>query len=324
MQEENLTTTVCLDRDTLAPPQLAKLFEPEILSFRPDYLRTDDFLKGGGAYRPPHHQSMVADSKKISSMSIEARQNEFAGNALYVTYLQSYGLQTISWDLHRDLAPPQGYLSNLQGLAGFNAAYSVSTEDSRWQSTRFLNSFEAYGKSTDGFTLKVDENHDQLVVDISKNPGQRHPIPYMWLQSCWRMWFSGKAFSYMPKERLLSFPEGRRIEELPSGVVFIELYEDPFAAEDPENRRIQQAFRDWVDMDRIQETAHLIFPHAADPTYSMERGEFEHGGVCLLIRWVDKRGKPVPRSQAVKKQMQELDEDGQLVWSGSEPVTPAS
>jgi len=324
MQSSYMTIIVCFDRDTLTPPQIAELMAPDSLCFEPDYILADSFMKRGGAYRPADHPKVAALSRDISQMMLYAKEGPFLNSSFHVACLQSYGLQTLSWDLHPDLPTPDQYIDQLTSLPGFNAAYFVSSDDYRWQSTEDLRRFEQYGRSYEGLTLTPDENRNIMKVDISKNPGQRHPIPYMWLQSCWRMWFGGKAFTYMPKERLLSFPEARRVEELPSGVVFIELYEDPFAADDPENRRIQQAFRDWVDMDRIQATAHQLFPHAADPTYSMERGEFDHGGVCLLIRWVDKKGKPVPRSQAVKKQMQELDEDGQLVWSGSEPVTPPS
>jgi hypothetical protein len=129
------------------------------------------------------------------------------------------------------------------------------------------------------------------------------------------MWFGTGIFAWIPREVLLSFPLARRIEKTETGQVFIELYDDPHACEEPSNRAIQQAFRDHVAMDAV--AAQIRDRTDADPVFSIERGKFPHGGVRLISKWVDRFGKPVVRSRANRRIVLELDALDQVLWSAT-------
>jgi hypothetical protein len=127
------------------------------------------------------------------------------------------------------------------------------------------------------------------------------------------MWYGPNSFCLFPRERLLSFPHARRVEELPTGAVFIELYDDPFAAENPENRHVQQSFRDWMEMDQIPERAQRIFGDRVDPGLEIEHGEFEGGGVRRWTEWLTPDLDPSRRSIAHIKRVSILGPMSELI-----------
>ncbi|MEW7277506.1 hypothetical protein ABW636_02795 [Aquimarina sp. 2201CG1-2-11] len=100
---------------------------------------------------------------------------------------------------------------------------------------------------------KLIKNHIGLLenIDISHNPGRIDMVSSMWLTSTWRMWFGKEFYKEVTKEKLKSFSLAHEIKELDNDVLFIELYNDPFGADLPENRKIQQAFRDHIKMEEL-------------------------------------------------------------------------
>lgn len=100
---------------------------------------------------------------------------------------------------------------------------------------------------------KLIKNHIGLLedIDISNNPGRATLVSNMWLTSSWRMWFGPRFYEEVDKEHLKKFSQAHLIQELKDDVLFMELYENPMEADLPENRKIQQAFRDHIKMEDL-------------------------------------------------------------------------
>lgn len=189
------------------------------------------------------------------------------------------------------------------------------------QGSTALRCYEVFGRDHSHLP-KIQTSSGQTVIDISGNPGRTTFLPGMCLQAAARMWFGGKVFDYIPRNRLLGFPEANRIEELPSGMVFVELFEDPFAAALPENRAKQKAFRDWIWLDELEEMAPGLPRGKSDPTFKIETGSFPHGGVRRLTHWRGEDGRPTRSSRAVKRITVECDEQGRVVWKETVKIQP--
>ncbi len=85
------------------------------------------------------------------------------------------------------------------------------------------------------------------------NPGSSLSLEIMDLHVSWKMWFGALFFKYVPKERIMSFPFALKIEELSSGIVFVQLFEkieDPYT---PNNVFKQWKWKEWIGFDELEE-----------------------------------------------------------------------
>jgi len=121
-----------------------------------------------------------------------------------------------------------------------------------WEDTLDIGTYKFFKKPYEHLP-KVRDELDRLVIDISKNPGRSVLLPNIWLQSAWRMYFGIKFFELVPKERIMGFKGAEKNKILGNGVIFIELFEDVFESDKDENKTRLQAFRDWIDMDGLEE-----------------------------------------------------------------------
>ncbi len=141
-------------------------------------------------------------------------------------------------------------------------------------------------------------------------------LPGARLAATWRMWFGPASRQYLPVDRLLAFDRCNRNELLDDGTVFIELYEDPLAFADPENRARQAAFREHMEFDRLRalsEELRALAPQ--DPVYEIypRAGRRYH-----LVTWLDDSGAHVPRSQATHRWICLQEKDGTVIEQGLE------
>lgn len=141
-------------------------------------------------------------------------------------------------------------------------------------------------------------------------------LPGVRLAAAWRMWFGPGSRQYLPVDRLLAFDRCHRNELLDDGTVFIELYGDPLAFADPENRARQAAFREHMEFDRLRVLAdelRMMVPQ--DPVYEIYSlpGRRYH-----LVTWLDDRGRHVPRSQATHRWTCLQEKDGTVIEKGLE------
>lgn len=91
----------------------------------------------------------------------------------------------------------------------------------------------------------------------------------MLLQPSWKMWFGPWAFKYLPRERLLSFPDAYLVEAR-ANLVFIQLYERLEDFELPENRQRQQLFRAYMGIDKLVQQSSEIFRRDLEPLLTKE------------------------------------------------------
>lgn len=308
-----LLTSLCFELDTFNGAKIAELIR-EGVGFEPTCIATDDFLKMGAAFHPERHLPKLEKSKKVSSVRLETEQRE-DGPYFRTVSLGSWAFQVIYWRLDSYRSPDLDLVSELVSQPGFNAGYMADADDVFWQSEANLSTYGLYGKPHDHLPKIKDEVFGGYKVDVLKNLGASYLFPGMWLQSAWRMWFSGKAFDFLPKQRLLSFRDSDQTKELSNGVVFIQLYSDPASYASPESRARQQSFRDWVGIADLAAQAGEYSSGRADPSFEIEEGEYEHGGIRMFTYWLDEEGNLVRKSHAVKQLIQELDEAGSVVWS---------
>ena len=212
---------------------------------------------------------------------------------------------------------PLDLLNSLSCKAGFRAGTCHDSWDTFWQGEHDIECFKRHRRSYEHLPQAWDDDLKVWGVDISRNPARRHGIADMWLQAAWRMWFGEEAFKHIPKEVLLSFPDAQEITTLPCGTVFIQLFDDPFAFDTPENRRRQQAFLDHVQMDLVVEKDNSEV--YGDCHYEQHEGNFEYGGTLRSIRWTNDEGKTVLRSRATQMEIREFVND-KLIKRWFEPA----
>ncbi|MDF1674364.1 MAG: hypothetical protein P1U44_01515 [Vicingaceae bacterium] len=172
------------------------------------------------------------------SLTITEVAHRNYGQVIYLTCLADKDLTEII----------KSYVSHPSFIVG----YLFDTEDEYFQSANNPTPYNVKGVSVPQDKIYIDE-YGEEAIDISRNPGRRKLVSEMWLMSCWRMWFGKHFYKHVPKERLLSFTPAKKVEELENEVTHIQLYENPFEAAKTKNREIQQAFRDWINMNELEE-----------------------------------------------------------------------
>lgn len=205
--------------------------------------------------------------------------------------------ETVSWCCPIDSLPKKEFFNTLSLRPGFNAGYISDAEDLNWQSETLVSNYELFGKSHEGLPKIWDDDFEEERIDTLQNPGARHPIPRMWLQAAWRMWFGPGAFEFIPKERPQAFEDAHRIERLDDQALFIQLFSDPDDFDSGASRAKQASFNDWVGKASLVAQGTDLDPGPKDPSHEIERGKFDHGGVKRLTIWLDENDKPVVRTE---------------------------
>jgi hypothetical protein len=211
--------------------------------------------------------------------------------------------------------PPKSFFDQLTSLPGFNAGYLMDDDDDFLQNHIFISYYKRHNKPYSHLPI-VDGDR----VDVSANPGYRFEYPGMIVSSGWRMWFGNGALQLFGREHTLNFRDAEKVEELDNGVVFFQLYENPRDCELPENRRRQKSFRKWVKMDHLASVARdQLNRMPSDPVYEIdfgkiETGKFKHREVILLTTWLNRKRKPVHKSEAVQRRLLLQYKEGGTIW----------
>lgn len=284
-------------------------------------------------FKPTRMSSDVTGSARYGKATLEELGRSPGVRRLYLASKEGASGPALDWGSNRPAGfqslglyggtretPPVEALERISELPGFACGHSADGDDSLWQNRPWISRYESAGRPYEHLPTILDDD-GTLIVDVSKNPGCRVNVPGMVFQSSWRMWFGAPSFKYIPRERLLSFGGAQVVREQPSGVVFVQLYEDPHEVDLPRNRAVQQAFKEWVGLDRLA-AEEFDWP-APDPTVEyFTEGQFEsHGGTGLAIYWLGDDGKPLNRSRATTRCSREYGADGKVVWESVERVT---
>ncbi|WP_028611696.1 hypothetical protein [Paenibacillus harenae] len=131
--------------------------------------------------------------------------------------------------------------------------YAVSCEDQQWQNKTDIEAFIKSNKSLEHVTFKPHFIlKDREMIDIESFPGHNHfSREGIWFGSTWSMWFGERYYSFIPKDKLLSFSDGYKNSELSDGSISIVLYENVWEYDKPSNRAIQWQFRKVVGIDEV-------------------------------------------------------------------------
>lgn len=100
--------------------------------------------------------------------------------------------------------------------------------------------------------LKEDKSwNDKNRVLVKGRPGRGASIPNQGghLETgAAHFWFGDLIYNDIPKERILSFDKAYEIKELPSGIIYVNLYEGTFNGDLPENQAKQEAFKEHLGL----------------------------------------------------------------------------
>ena len=175
--------------------------------------------------------------------------------------------------------------------------------------------YEAFGREWRHLPTIYDEVFETEQIDTSSNVGRRTPAPGMWLWAAATMWFGGDAFRVIDRDRLLDLPLGSVVEV--DGLRRVDL----FAPTDELSvvREAQRKFRAWMHYDEIEARSAELAREFNDPHIEIEHGDFTHGGVRRVIRWLSE-GVPAARSSATSTYVVELGRDGTLIWDETSDV----
>lgn len=100
---------------------------------------------------------------------------------------------------------------------------------------------------------RIEYSSGFKIYDTKYNPGRSELIGYTWIMPAWKMWFGKGFYHLVPKERILTFPHAMEINELDNDVVYVQLFEKIEESWTKENMDKQQAWRDWLDFDKLVE-----------------------------------------------------------------------
>ena len=87
--------------------------------------------------------------------------------------------------------------------------------------------------------------------DVRFNPGRLILMDYSWLLAAWKMWLAQPFFVLVPKEKILAFRHAVEIKELPSGVVYVQLFERLEESHTVDSMFRQWKWQEWLDFDSL-------------------------------------------------------------------------
>jgi hypothetical protein len=89
--------------------------------------------------------------------------------------------------------------------------------------------------------------------EVRFNPGRSFFLDYSYLIAAWKIWLAPPFFALVSKDRVLSFPHAVEIKELPSGVVYVHLFERLGESHTPDSMFRQWKWQEWLDFDSLIE-----------------------------------------------------------------------
>lgn len=245
-----LKYTLCFPAGTFRGLDIANMIRKGI-GFDPSRIYLYNIYRLEKAFEAKDLEVLDQEGVSLALVLYQGKQGQDDRRKFAVSEVGHAGIastQVLYWVVEPEQVSGITVLDELLHHPDLTVAYCCDEEDEHFQSATDISHYQVRKKSYAHVKTYYDESEATELIDISQNPGRKTLVSGMWLMSCWRMWF-GKAFQgQVSAEKLLDFPYAHRAERLASGQVFVELYEDAFAASELSNRTVQQAFRDWVGM----------------------------------------------------------------------------
>ena len=185
--------------------------------------------------------------------------NDRAGNVFSVgptNVKHSYLSLTIAQDAAFFLPSSDDINNFLQMVPGLISAYLYNEDYVFIQSEVFENNFirKEFSKDIMGSIRNTPfkiGGHGTKEYDVRFNPGRRILLDRSYLLAAWKMWLAPPFFVLVPKERILAFPHAVEIKELPSGVVYVKLFESLEESHTVDSMFRQWKWQEWLDFDEL-------------------------------------------------------------------------
>ncbi len=250
-RDNKLQVILCYHTHSFSSADVAGLIKNKGLGFEPHWVITDDEPLPFGEHFIAELEGMSAEESDQlmgvgSGITLADETEELSFKVIHPGTKDRP--QVIYWEIMDQQLLSSDLLQQLIHHPKFTAGYCADAMEIKLQSEINIGVYKGYGLKPKHVT--TNEYGDQ-VVDISKNPGRKKLVKGFWLMSCWKMWFGVPFIDIVGKSTLDSFDQGV-LNVVENYVITIQLYENPFAAEDKKNRQVQQAFRDHLKMDELE------------------------------------------------------------------------
>ena len=140
------------------------------------------------------------------------------------------------------------FIQQILTLPGLLLATHFNPHYGKWENNIIPGAYKYRG----GLKVYHDPRLDAKAVDLSKRPGRKAAT------GDWRnvgpsdYWFGPAIFEIFPREHLLAFKQGLSIQELPNGIIHLQLLNlDDYWSDDSQARI--RALREHLEIDRLEE-----------------------------------------------------------------------
>ncbi|MGE0640190.1 MAG: hypothetical protein AB7G12_01280 [Thermoanaerobaculia bacterium] len=316
MINETLAATTFFDCGSIRGEDVLDLVASGWAGFRPRFYRTRE-QKGKLASYDEGGEDAVRRWDGRANLELRSHAYQEQGMRLWLLVDERRGLQTlmmkgIAGDV-ADPEPTQRFLSS----PGFRCAYLFDEADVSAETARYEHSAIPSGpaESPSDDTDKESDSLNQAAGCV----GRESRLPFGSFIPAWKCWFGPKAQEFFPGQRLLDFPDAECIREVASSVIFLQLFEHARDAPTFAGRERQGSLRRWLGVDALEAVA-TDTPESPGG-YSIETGDFEHGGVRRVTIYSSLRDGVVRPELADQSEIFEIGPGGAIVWrSGTRPV----
>jgi hypothetical protein len=143
-------------------------------------------------------------------------------------------------------------IENVTEMKGFISAFLFDDDYTTIQSAKDEGELKRRGLFDKLEDVKYCTNkYGEKEIETIKNPGRIELANDTYFLPAFRMWFSPAFFKLVTKERVIRFNSAYNIIELPSGIVFVQLFENIEESSSNMNKGIQREFRKWMGFDEI-------------------------------------------------------------------------
>lgn len=302
-------TYVCFLPGSLNAALFADLVANHHLGFAPTQLRTDRPGRSGGVKYSAKALDRLRSLEPLAWATVEG-----SDGSLSLSGIAGWPAQVIVWKTER--WPPEELIETAATVPGFVATMIGDGDDVFWQSADQINTYQVYDRPWRHLPTVWDDVFGREKIDVSNNPGRQAPAPGMWLWAAAKLWFGPQSFRLLDRDRVVGLSVGN-VTVRPDGIVTIALFD---LDDDIDRiRDVQRRFRAALNYDGLEPRARQLAAESTDPTFELETGTFEHGGVRRITEWF-RNDLPAPRSIATTRRCSELDEHGTIIWQETSTI----
>ena len=139
------------------------------------------------------------------------------------------------------------FIQQILALPGLLLATHCNPHYGKWENNIIPGAYKYRG----GLKVYHDPKLDAKAVDLSKRPGRIAATGDWRFVGASDYWFGPAIFEVFPREHLLAFKQGLSIQELPNGIIHLQLLHLGEYWSDDSQARIK-ALREHLEIDRLE------------------------------------------------------------------------